>query len=654
MSSSTWQSHEATSARSRTRARALEGQVGFFAQDDGGEATVKSVCMELDASELPSHAPRPRKIITAHGVRTLDEAVNAARSRSGFDFDFLSVQRTDRVDGQKYWVRAVSLGDLAEYPQKSMVLCEREKARRGLLEPQRLTTTREERLQILRTFYKVVEPARTEQQIQTTMEAYETEKQWEALLVKLEKKYGQDVLGCWSRGGHLRKLPQPRSLVTRPPPSFEQFHRSPDVSPSEHTTPLRSSSLRLSSGSTFAPLSTTDFVCAERGLLRVAMRDVQVPDTCQALIQDTMTTSTLGHQTLEITGPPSLVSKVKSKFQNAVNQERRRQADEKNAERERLKREREQALTLVYTPWTNSTSAADLPPRSTTATAPYNLRSSTRQSMAVSGTLGAGQNESSSFAFAQRPSAAATNTLYRTSLEIDADEKELLTMVTGEYNENVPQEVTLHCTDNLQTGGILVSVSGDQRRVEDLKDMIQGIMASAKSPRPPPDDTKPLDVQPELELEPAPEPTQELKLESEPEPESNSEFRIDLPQVAVAASAEVSDRMELETVDPYLRAVATFCRPRGVESGQLDLEAFALSFRDEQTLADLLKQVVDSSQFADMITPQLQQIGFTQYGFFQGHQSTHIRFVIAITPCHCIEPYAVRALKCLGYTGLSR
>ena len=94
------------------------------ANGGGARSLGKNVTLELDASALPAdiatRRPHAKRIITMHGVRSVEDAIEQAKSRTGWQFDHLSVQQLDTYDGHLFWLRVTSLDDLAQYPAKRL------------------------------------------------------------------------------------------------------------------------------------------------------------------------------------------------------------------------------------------------------------------------------------------------------------------------------------------------------------------------------------------------------------------------------------------------------------------------------------------------------------------------------------------------------
>eukprot|EP01047_Picozoa_sp_COSAG01_P061167 COSAG01_NODE_7600_length_3132_cov_1.387076_3_plen_273_part_00 len=160
-----------------------------------------------------SFNPRER-VFTFHDVESLPALVAEVAARSGAGgatallrldtraYSWVTVTtleelRTDR-SGTPPWVR---LGREPQ-PTRPQVAPSRTHAhayRGPMLEPPPRTNVSAERFKILRAYYDKVDlGGRTDEQVHRTLETYNTsESMWQGLLIKLERKWGQDVMEVW-------------------------------------------------------------------------------------------------------------------------------------------------------------------------------------------------------------------------------------------------------------------------------------------------------------------------------------------------------------------------------------------------------------------------------------------------------------------------
>eukprot|EP01045_Picozoa_sp_COSAG04_P023500 COSAG04_NODE_2799_length_3563_cov_2.128753_1_plen_267_part_10 len=206
---------------------------------------------------------RYARVLTVYDVKLVSQLVDEVRSRAGrhCDGDTATAELLYADSSDSTWRRITSLGLLRKYPHAQDVAfagargASLDAAARGQV-PASQALSREERYQTLRRHYDLYEPGRTDEQIHSTLDVYSSTVRWDALLQKIEGKYGREVM-VWRDTGAGRRSP-----------------RSPLV-----TSTNRYSSPTLPAAAPAPPMHTA-YVCAEPLQLAKAVAEVRIPTSC--------------------------------------------------------------------------------------------------------------------------------------------------------------------------------------------------------------------------------------------------------------------------------------------------------------------------------------------------------------------------------------
>ena len=397
------------------------------------------------------------RALTVHDIVVLDQLVAEVRRRLRSRGAQLLIR-----DGTT-WRRLRSLSALPEHPTVTSVAFAEETAfSKGVSYggqipvPAVAQLSLGEKRETLRRHYARVDPGRTDREIEKTLDVYTSEAQWSGLLVKIEGKYCVPVV-LWrysdsgsAGGGTLHTGTGRRAAVT----------------PAITTSPASGYG---SSSYGLAPRMDHAFICAPSERLRVVMTCTFMPSSIKATYKPTTTAMNFSSlaptelEMLELEGPLEVVKKLEAQIKGDL--EVARVADDRRETDERTVADAQRAADRVAIAATCTPAWA--PP-------------------------------------ARHSGSTFTSTWCEETLSAPADRGDLIEVVTGEYNSNLPRGVLV--TRAADVGGMLtVRVSGPRDLVDNVKGLLESVLTAEEdqqhvdvvSEAVPPEDTLPPPGQPE-------------------------------------------------------------------------------------------------------------------------------------------------------------